>query len=411
MVKKAKELSALAVARLVAPGHYAVGGVAGLYLFVSGESARSWVLRVMIGKKRRHVGLGGYPDVTLAQARDKARAAREQILNGIDPIAYRKAMASQIRAAQASEKTFEEAAKAYIDAHGDTWKNPKHRAQWVSTLETYAYPYMGKLQVRDVAQEHVLAALEPIWKTKNETASRVRGRIESVLDWATVRKYREGENPARWKGHLDKLLPAPSKVQKVEHHRALPIDGMPAFMVRLKDKDGMASRALEFLILTAARSGEVRGATWEEIDFESKVWIVPAERMKAGREHRVPLSDAALQLLQALPRLLHDNRLVFPATRGGVLSDMTLTAVMRRMKAAAVPHGFRSTFRDWVGEHTSHPRELAEQALAHALESKVEAAYRRGDALEKRRLMMEEWAEACNRRTVPQTERSAPIRA
>jgi integrase len=411
MVKKAKELSALAVGRLIAPGHYAVGGVAGLYLFVSGESARSWVLRVMIGKKRRHVGLGGYPDVTLAQARDKARASREQILNGIDPIAHRKAMASQIRAAQASEKTFEEAAKAYIDAHGDTWKNPKHRAQWVSTLETYAYPHMGKLAVRDIGQPHVLAALEPIWKTKNETASRLRGRIESVLDWATVRGYRSGDNPARWKGHLDKLLPAPGKVQKVEHHRAMPMDEMPGFMAHLRQMDGLAPRALEFLILTAARSGEVRGATWEEIDFESKVWIVPAERMKAGREHRVPLSDAALQLLQALPRLLHDNRLVFPAPRGGVLSDMTLTAVMRRMKAAAVPHGFRSTFRDWVGERTSHPRELAEQALAHALESKVEAAYRRGDALEKRRLVMQEWAQACNRRTVPQTEGSAPMRA
>lgn len=395
MAKKAKELSALAVSRLTTPGHHAVGGVAGLYLYVSGESARSWVLRVMIGTKRRHIGLGGFPDVTLAQARDKARAAREQIQSGIDPIAERRAMASQLRAAQASEKTFEEAAKAYIDAHGDTWKNAKHRAQWVSTLETYAYPHMGKLLVRDVAQEHVLAALEPIWKTKNETASRLRGRIESVLDWAKVRKYRDGENPARWKGHLDKLLPAPGKVQKVEHHRALPIDEVPAFMADLRQMVGTAPRALEFLVLTAARSGEVRGALWAEIDFESRIWIIPGERMKAGREHRVPLSDAALQVLKTLPRL-HNNPLVFPAPRGGVLSDMTLTAVMRRMKAAAVPHGFRSTFRDWVGERTSYPRELAEQALAHTLESKVEAAYRRGDALEKRRAMMHEWATWCS---------------
>ena len=394
MVKKATELGALAVNRLTATGHHAVGGVAGLYLYVSGESARSWVLRVMIGTKRRHIGLGGFPDVTLSQAREKARAAREQILNGIDPIAHRKALASQLRAAQASEKTFEEAAKAYIDAHGDTWKNPKHRAQWVSTLETYAYPHMGQLQVRDVAQEHVLAALEPIWKKKNETASRLRGRIESVLDWATVRKYREGDNPARWKGHLDKLLPAPSKVQKVEHHRALPMDEMPAFLVRLKEKEGLAPRALEFLILTAARSGEVRGATWSEIDFESNVWIIPAERMKSGREHRVPLSSEAVKLLKALPQL-QGNPLVFPAPRGGVLSDMTLTAVMRRMEVDAVPHGFRSTFRDWTAERTNHPRELAEQALAHTLESKVEAAYRRGDALEKRRAMMQEWALFC----------------
>ena len=394
MAKKAKELSALAVSRLITPGHHAVGGVAGLYLYVSGESARSWVLRVMIGAKRRHIGLGGFPDVTLAQARDKARTAREQILGGIDPIAERKALASQLRAAQASEKTFAQAAEAYIDAHGDTWKNPKHRAQWVSTLETYAYPHMGQLLVRDVAQEHVLAALEPIWKTKNETASRLRGRIESVLDWARVRKYRDGENPARWKGHLDKLLPAPGKVQKVEHHRALPIDDVPAFMADLRQMEGMAPRALEFLILTAARSGEVRGALWSEIDFESRVWIIPGERMKAGREHRVPLSSEALHLLQALPRLA-GNLLIFPAPRGGVLSDMSLTAVMRRMNAEAVPHGFRSTFRDWVGERTSHPRELAEQALAHTLESKVEAAYRRGDALEKRRLMMQDWARFC----------------
>lgn len=394
MAKKAKELSALAVGRLTAPGHHAVGGVTGLYLYVSGESARSWVLRVMIGNKRRHIGLGGFPDVTLAQARDKARTAREQILSGIDPIAERKAVASQLRAQQAAEKTFEQAAQAYIDAHGDTWKNPKHRAQWVSTLDTYAYPHMGKLLVRDVAQSHVLAALEPIWKTKNETASRLRGRIESVIDWAIARGLRSGDNPARWKGHLDKLLPAPGKVQKVEHHRAMPINDMPAFMAQLKQREGLAPRALEFLILTAARSGEVRGATWPEIDFESKVWTIPGERMKAGREHRVPLSVAALELLRALPRL-HDNPLVFPAPRGGVQSDMTLTAVMRRMKASAVPHGFRSTFRDWVGERTSHPRELAEQALAHTLESKVEAAYRRGDALEKRRAMMEAWALFC----------------
>lgn len=406
MVKKAKELSALSVGRLITPGHHAVGGVAGLYLYVGGESARSWVLRVMIGRRRRHIGLGGFPDVTLSQAREKARAAREQILNGIDPIAHRKALASQLRAAQAREKTFEEAAKAYIDAHGDTWKNPKHRAQWISTLETYAYPHMGQLQVRDVAQEHVLAALEPIWKEKNETASRLRGRIESVLDWATVRKYREGENPARWKGHLDKLLPAPSKVQKVEHHRALPIDDMPAFMVGLKEKEGLAPRALEFLVLTAARSGEVRGASWPEIDFESNVWIIPAERMKAGREHRVPLSGETVKLLKALPRL-QGNPLVFPAPRGGVLSDMTLTAVMRRMEVDAVPHGFRSTFRDWTAERTNHPRELAEQALAHTLESKVEAAYRRGDALEKRRAMMQDWAKFCSSQLAAQEPEEA----
>ena len=392
MPKKAKELSALAVSRLTVAGNHAVGGVTGLYLYINDANARSWVLRIMVGDKRRHIGLGGYPDVTLAQARDKARVARDEVSRGIDPVVQRRALASQLRAQQAADKTFKQAAQAYIEAHGDTWKNPKHRAQWVSTLSTYAYPHVGQLAVRDIGQGHVLSILEPIWKTKNETASRLRGRIESVLDWATARGLRSGENPARWKGHLDKLLPAPSKVQKVEHHRALPIDEMPAFMQALRQREGLAARALEFAILTAARSGEARGAIWEEIDAKAKVWTIPAERMKAGREHRVPLSDAALHLLKALPRLA-DSPLVFPAPRGGQLSDMTLNAVMRRMQVDAVPHGFRSTFRDWVAERTNHPRELAEQALAHTLESKVEAAYRRGDALEKRRGMMQEWAE------------------
>lgn len=397
MPKKAKELSALAISRLTISGHHPVGGVTGLYLYINDANARSWVLRIMVGDKRRHIGLGGYPDVTLAQARDKARAARDEVSRGIDPIVQRKALASQLRAQQAADKTFEQAAQAYIEAHGDSWKNPKHRAQWVSTLSTYTYPLVGKLAVRDIGQEHVLAILEPIWKTKNETASRLRGRIESVLDWATARGLRSGENPARWKGHLDKLLPAPSKIQKVEHHRALPIDEMPVFMQALRQREGLAARALEFSILTAARSGEVRGATWEEIDTKAKVWIIPAERMKAGREHRVPLSDAALHLLKTLSRLA-DSPLVFPAPRGGQLSDMTLNAVMRRMGVDAVPHGFRSTFRDWVAERTNHPRELAEQALAHTLESKVEAAYRRGDALDKRRGMMQQWATWCSAR-------------
>lgn len=394
MARKAKELSALEVGRLRVAGHHAVGGVAGLYLYVNDAGARSWVLRFMVGDKRRHMGLGGFPDVPLAHAKEKARQARDDISKGVDPIAQRKAAVSQLLAQQMSEKTFEQAATAYIEAHGDTWKSPKHRAQWEATLKAYAYPVMGKLHVRDVGQEQVLKVLEPIWKTKNETASRVRGRIESVLDWATVRKYRSGENPARWKGHLDHLLAAPSKVKKVEHHRALPIDEMPAFMTDLRKRDGMAARALEFTILTAARSGEVRGASWSEMDFEAGIWTVPAERMKAGKEHRVPLSSAALQLLKVLPRVEKGEH-VFYAPRGGQLSDMSLTAVMRRMEADAVPHGFRSTFRDWAGERTHYPRELAEQALAHTLDNKVEAAYRRGDALEKRRPMMTDWAGYC----------------
>lgn len=395
MARKAKELSALVVGRLTTPGNHAVGGVAGLYLYINETGARSWVLRTMVGDKRRHMGLGGFPDVPLARAREKARNARDEISQGIDPIAQRKEAASLLRTQQATEKTFEQAAQGFLEAHGDTWKNPKHRAQWASSLETYAYPFMGKLLVRDVAQEHVLSALDPIWKTKNETASRVRGRIESVLDWATVRKYRTGENPARWKGHLDMLLAAPSKVQKVEHHRALLIDDLPAFILDLRKREGTAARALEFNILCATRSGEVRGARWTEIDLVAGVWTVPAERMKSGKEHRVPLSKSALGILNAQPRQ-GDNDLVFPAPRGGQLSDMAMTAVMRRMEVDAVPHGFRSTFRDWAGERTNYPREIAEQALAHTLTSKVEAAYRRGDALEKRRSMMMDWSIFCD---------------
>lgn len=392
MARKAKELSPLAVGRLKEPGHHAVGGVAGLYLYVSESGARSWVLRVLVAGKRRHMGLGGFPDVPLVQAKEKARAAREAISQGVDPIQQRKAAANQLRASAITERTFQQAAEAFIDSHGDSWKNAKHRAQWTSTLETYAYPVMGSLSVRDVAQEHVLRALEPIWKTKTETASRLRGRIESVLDWATVRKFRTGENPARWKGHLDKLLPAPTKIQKVEHHRALPVSSMPAFMTQLRQRDGMSARALEFLVLCASRSGEVRGAVWSEIDLTSKVWTIPAERMKAKREHRVPLTEQTVELLKKLPRMSGVD-LVFPAPRGGPMSDMTLTALLRRMEIDAVPHGFRSSFRDWAGERTNYPRDVAEQALAHTLESKVEAAYRRGDALEKRRAMMKDWAE------------------
>lgn len=398
MARKAKELSALSVGRLTTPGHHAVGGVAGLYLYVNDAGARSWVLRVMVGDKRRHMGLGGFPDVPLAHAKEKARKLREEIAQGNDPLVQKRALASQLKASQASAKTFQQSAEAYIDAHGDSWRNAKHRAQWSSSLGTYAYPVIGSLHVQDVCQAHVLAILEPIWKTKTETASRLRGRIESVLDWATARHYRTGENPARWKGHLDKLLPAPGKIQKVQHQRALPIDDMKSFMADLRKMDGIAATALEFVILTATRSGEVRGATWEEVDLTSNVWTVPAERMKAGREHRVPLTPRCIEILKSLPRI-KDCAYLFPAPRGGALSDMALTAVMRRMKVDAVPHGFRSTFRDWAGERTNYPRELAEQALAHTLDNKVEAAYRRGDALEKRRLMMSDWAEFIGNKT------------
>jgi integrase len=393
MPKVAKEIGALAVSKLKRPGRYFVGGVAGLVLDVTPTGARAWLLRASVGVKRREMGLGAYPSVPLATAREKAREARELIRQGVDPIERQRAAQSALRAAVASALTFEETARAYIKTHESGWRNAKHGQQWRNTLETYAYPKMRGLLVRDVQKEHVLNVLRPIWNEKNETAVRLRGRIELVLSYAMQAGYRpEGLNPARWRGGLDKLLPAPSKIAKGEHHAALPVAHVGAFMQRLRAAEGMGARALEFAILTAARSGEVRGATWSEFDMEQKAWTVPASRMKAGNEHRVPLSSAALRLLKALPRI-GGTDLVFPAPRGGQLSDMTLSAVLRRMAVPAVPHGFRSTFRDWAAERTNYPRDAAEMALAHTIGDKVEAAYRRGDLFEKRRAMMAEWAD------------------
>jgi integrase len=393
MPKLAKELQALSVSKLTAPGVHFVGGVQGLALQVVGGS-RAWLLRVVIAGKRRDMGLGPYPEVTLAQARDKAREARELIRQGVDPIHRQQAAQSAMRAAAAEALTFEECAAKYIKAHRTGWKNAKHAQQWENTLAQHAYPVLGAVLVRDVKLPQVLAVLEPIWTTTNETAVRLRGRMELVLDWATARGLREGTNPARWRGHLDKLLAKPSKVNNREHHAALPVGDVGAFMVRLRAAEGMGARALEFAILTATRSGEVRGSTWAEFNLAEKVWTVPAKRMKAGKEHRVPLSEPALALLAALPPGKPEE-LVFKAPRGGALSDMTLTAVLRRMQVPAVPHGFRSTFRDWASERTNYPRDVAEMALAHVIGDKVEAAYRRGDLFDKRRSMMADWASFC----------------
>lgn len=391
MPKIAKELSAIEVSRLAAPGFHPVGGVPGLAMQISATGARSWVLRVKVGSKRRDMGLGAFPGVTLAQAREKARDARRAIDSGIDPILERQRAQSALLAEQASAVTFGDAAAAYISAKTPEWRNAKHVDQWRSTLATYAFPVIGRLHVADIGQVHIMRILEPIWTTKTETASRLRGRIENVLDWATTKHYRTGDNPARWRGHLDKLLPKPEKVTPVVHHKAVSVDDVPGFYQALRQREGMAARALEFVLLTAARSGEARGATWAEFDLAKALWTVPAERMKARKEHRVPLSPAALALLNALHRV-EGTEFVFPAPRGGALSDMALTAVMRRMELDSVPHGLRSTFRDWTSEKTTFPRDLAEKALAHTLESKVEAAYQRGDMFERRRVMMETWA-------------------
>lgn len=388
--KIATELSARAVAALRTEGRHAVGGAPGLHLRVS-SGHRGWVLRILVGSHRRDIGLGPFPEVGVAEAREKAREIHRQVRQGNAPLTPKRVQQHALQASEAANKKFDWCVTEFINAKADEWKNAKHRQQWENTLKVYVSPHMGTMPVRDIDLPHVLLCLEPIWKTKNETASRLRGRIESVLDWAAVRKYRSGDNPARWKGHLDKVLPAPTKIQKVQHHRAVPIDEMPMFMTDLRGKMGTAARALEFTILTAGRSGEVRGARWSELDMEAKIWTVPAGRMKAGREHRVPLSETAARLIQALPRV-KETDLVFPGMKDKALSDMSLIAVMRRMEVDAVPHGFRSTFRDWVGDRTTYPRDLAEMALAHVIENKTEEAYRRSDALERRREMMSTWA-------------------
>ncbi|MER9462675.1 integrase arm-type DNA-binding domain-containing protein [Mesorhizobium sp. M0387] len=394
MPRKARELGPLEVKRLSKPGLHAVGGVAGLGLQVKDTGARSWLLRISIGQRRREIGLGGYPDVTLAQAREKAREMRAAVDRGGDPAEQRRAAKRALMSAAASEITFDEAARRWHKSKRREYRNEKHAAQVLTTILTYASPALGTVPVGLISLAHIVQVLEPIWAEKTETATRLRGRIENVLSWATVSGFRSGENPARWKGNLDSVLPKPKMLRSVSHPSALPFDRVAAFLVALKRIEGMGSKALEFAILTAGRSGEVREAKWSEFDLQKSVWTVPADRMKAGREHSVPLSRQAMLVLNGIPRFLH-SELVFTAPRGGALSDMTLSAVMRRMAVAAVPHGFRSTFRDWVAERTAYQSHVAEMALAHSIRNKVEAAYRRGDLFEKRRQLMQDWADFC----------------
>lgn len=393
MPKLAAELSPIQIARIGDQGLHFVGVVPGLALQVRGNS-RSWILRVRIVGKTRDIGLGGYPDVSLAMAREKARALREQIRQGIDPLEERRAKRVALRMEQGRRITFADAARSFIATKKHEWSNVKSSQQWENTLQTYAFPVIGSLYLKEIELGHVLKVLEPIWTTKTETASRLRGRIESILDWAKVHGFREGENPARWRGNLEKVLPKPGKAKLPKHHVALPYDEIGPFMDLLRDRLEIAALALQFCILTAARSGEVRGATWGEINFSKSEWVIPAARMKAGKEHTVPLSHAAMQILESLPKGERDE-IVFKAKRGGKLSDMTLSAVLKRMEVPVTVHGFRSTFRDWAGELSAFPREVIEHALAHQLQNKAEAAYARGTLLVKRRKLMESWAAYC----------------
>lgn len=369
----------------------------GIYLQVK-NGGRSWLFRFMLNGKERWMGLGPYPDVSLADARRGAEGCRRLLREGIDPIEARRQrqQAAQLEAAQSV--TFEYCATRYIDAHKAGWRNAKHAAQWSSTLETYAYPVFGSLPVQAIDTGLVTKALDPIWREKTETATRVRQRIEAVLDWATAHDYRGGDNPARWRGHLDKLLPKRSKVQRVKHHDAMPYAELPEFFAELSKRDTVSAKALTFTILTAARSGETRGATLGELDFVSGVWTVPGERTKSGREHRVPLTGSVGPILRGLDYLGDDkDALLFPNPRGKPLSDTALRKYLQQnlAKPGLTVHGFRSTFRDWAAERTNFPREVAEAALAHIVRDKTEAAYQRGDMLARRRKLMEAWAKFC----------------
>lgn len=408
MARVIGRMTAMEVAKRKAKGRFADGG--GLYLQVSASGAKSWLFRFMLNGRARQMGLGPVHIVSLSDARVRAAEYRRLCLDGIDPIEARRQRRQQARLEAAKAITFKDAADAYVKAHQAAWRNAKHIAQWRSTLATYAEPVIGGLSVQAVDTALVLKVLEPIWVKKPETASRMRGRLEAVLDWARARGYRDGDNPARWHGHLDKLLPKRSKVRSVEHHAALAYDELPAFMMMLRDQEGVAARALEFTILTAARTGETIGATWREINEATKVWTIPAERMKPGKEHRVPLSDRALAILAEIkPKGNAGSEYLFPgAKHGKPLSNMAMTMALRRAGHGDLTvHGFRSTFRDWAAERTNFPREVVEMALAHAIESKVEAAYRRGDLFDKRRRLMDEWAKFCQ--TTPRAARNSVV--
>lgn len=422
MPKKSKELSALSVSKIKKTGRHSVGGVDGLCLNVEGNS-RVWILRATVGKRldedgklkphRRDIGLGPYPEVSLAEARAKATELRLQIRNGIDPIRHKQEQRETSFLRQQREKTFRECAKIVIEKKTRELKNEKHLTQWTSTLESYIYPVIGDRVIGSITKTDIVTALEPIWIEIHETAKRVRGRIETIFDYAKAMEYFVGDNPATWKGNLEPILG--NLKQESRPHPSLPYMQVAGFIHDLRQKNGISPKALEFAILTACRSGEVFGASWKEIDFKNKIWIIPKERMKADKEQRVPLTEATIRLLEQLYQETHPQTddFIFPAPRGGMLSDMSLTMLIKRMhdkklkkdgegyidpkqNRVITTHGFRSTFRDWSADKTDYPREVCEQVLAHKLPDEVEAAYLRGAYLEKRKGLMADWASFCS---------------
>lgn len=419
MPKKAKELSALSVAKIKENGRHAVGGVDGLHLRIVNGS-RAWILRVVVGQRfdengkqqvhRRDIGLGSFPEVSIAEARTKAQEMKAKIRNGIDPIQQKQDQLQALRIQKLRDRTFRECAHIVITNKSRELKNQKHIAQWSTTLETYVYPVLGDRVIGSITKVDIAKVLEPIWAEKNETAKRLRGRIETIFDYAKAMGYFEGDNPAEWKGNLEPILGNLKQVSRP--HPSLPYEQVAEFIQHLRQKKGISPKALEFAILTACRSGEVFGAKWQEIDFKNKVWTIPKERMKADKEHRVPLSQQVICLLESIQSYTQSNDFIFPAPRGGMLSDMSLTTLIKRMhkqifkenglgyidpkqNRVITTHGFRSTFRDWSADKTDYPREVCEHVLAHKLPDEVEAAYLRGAYLEKRRSLMADWANFC----------------
>lgn len=395
MARKTNRLTALEVGKLEKPGYYCDG--AGLYLQVSKTGSKSWIMRYTLAGKPCEMGLGSFVTFSLADARQRATAQRKRLADGIDPLAAKRSDLLAKRMAEASIITFDKAATAFIEANSPAWRNAKHGDQWRNTLATYASPVIGSLPVSKIETAHVLRVLTPIWATKTETATRLRGRIEKILDWAKAQGYRSGDNPAAWRGHLDAgLLAKPSKLADAGHHAALPWAEIGAFMVALRAMQGAGARAMELIILTATRTSEVLNAKWQEIDLDAALWTIPKERMKSFKEHRVPLSVDALAVLATAKAESTGGEYVFTGRKMAALSNMACLATLKRMgRGDLTVHGFRSTFRDWVSESTSYPRDVAEMALAHAIEDKSEAAYRRGDLIEKRRALMSDWAAHC----------------